>query len=74
MSNYTEAHFAATLLSCGPHVNRWQMYTPPANDYLNRVYAYFFVLFPSKLEYFDTKNVKHEWFMFWRDYVRWVES
>ncbi len=75
MTPFTEAHFAATLLHCGPHIcGIKNIHTPPADEYLNRVYSYFFVLFPTKVEFFDTKNVKHEWFIFWDEYRAWVES
>ncbi len=73
MSPFTEAHFAATLLECGPHVSTLQMFhTPDSDAYLNRCYSYFFKLFPRKVEYFDTKNVKHEWMVFWQEYLEWI--
>jgi len=73
VSPFTEAHFAATLLECGPHVTG-ELHTPAYDDYLNAVYSYFFTLFPIKAEFFDTKNGRHEWHVFWQEYMGWVEK
>ena len=72
MSPFTEAHFAAALLHCGPHVSDWQNHHTPADDYLNRVYAYFFELFPRKVDLGDVYMGQHEWHVFWREYLAWM--
>ncbi|KKL99969.1 hypothetical protein LCGC14_1809140 [marine sediment metagenome] len=53
MSPYTEAHFAAALLHCGPHVMdckecaKGSQGCPNTTVYRHRVYSYFFELFPE---------------------------
>ncbi len=53
MSPYTEAHFAAALLHCGPHVMDCEECAqglqgcPNTTVYRHRVYSYFFELFPE---------------------------
>ena len=85
MSAYTEAHFAATLLHCGPHVMHckecgWSdSICPNVTIYRSRVYSYFFTLFPSMVESAldevgEANNQEHEWKRFWREYRAWVTS
>lgn len=74
MTAYTEAHFAATLLNCGPH--RLSANKTP-NPYRDRVYMFFFDLFPEH----ETQccsahhnSTTDDWEDFWRDYIKWVEQ
>ncbi len=63
MSNYTDAHFAATLLECGPHTATCEECAvtnntcPNTTIYRSRVYSYFFTLFPSMVEGLKHYNV-----------------
>jgi len=85
MSNYTDAHFAATLLECGPHTATCEECAvtnntcPNTTIYRSRVYSYFFTLFPSMVESAldevgEANNQEHEWKRFWREYRAWVKS
>ncbi len=73
MSPFTEAHFAATLLECGPHIISWPERTGDGDAYFNRCYSYFFKLFPRKVDMpSEYANGTHEWLVFWREYLAWV--
>ena len=84
IGRYTEAQFAATLLHCGPH--DWHTcetkcslnVSRPINiDYKDRVYNYFFELFPEMVEEFPAyaaSEQMHKWTTFWHEYIEWVES
>lgn len=82
---YTESHFAAALFACGPHVRRYSQAVIASdnvpdvrvsNDYRDRVYKYFFEMFP---DYYHVppgvrQGAGHEWSVFWREYTKWVEK
>lgn len=82
MSVFTEAHFAAALLSCGPH--NWSVIDSKACDpatcnspvhhvanvkYRTRVYGFYVKLFPL-LD--PGKGHSADWSLFWREYLDWV--
>lgn len=81
MSRYTEAHFAATLLNCGPHehsagaLDDFTKFAPISFwKYRDRVYDYFFQLFPTLMITDYNSTPAHEWTTFWREYLEWVTS
>ena len=84
MSPYTEAHFAAALLHCGPHVSGCKVegcvggYNCQSTaKYKRQVYRYFFKLFPEMVEHSHSDTAhgpSHEWTAFWYKYIRWVEA
>ena len=69
---------------CGPH--DWHTcetkcslnVSRPINiDYKDRVYNYFFELFPEMVEEFPAyaaSEQMHKWTTFWHEYIEWVES
>lgn len=67
---YTEAHFAACLLECGPHCKLNEHGSGGQTAYCDRVYQHFIALFPS---YRDVRY-NPEWNAFWCEYRAWVES
>ena len=80
MSPYTDAHFAAALLSCGPH--SWMdgcrdmsdMCNSPIHSradiqYRDRVYKYFI-----KVSHITPSRIPNEWATFWREYIKWVKT
>lgn len=76
---YTSAHFAATLLTCGPHKYHECISgaegCPINRRYHDAVYSYFFELFPSMVPgSSEATSGRHEWLTFWREYLAWVES
>lgn len=86
--NYTDAHFAAALLACGPHIpertdgagrkliGRDYRQLVKSDVYRERVYKHFFELFPTHdlVPSAVRRSGAHEWFVFWREYKEWVES
>ena len=73
---YSDVHFAAVLLVCGPHVDLsgadlgWRR-----SQYRDRVYSHFFKLFPEMAPCGPNIEMpKHEWTEFWHEYIQWVET
>lgn len=81
MSAYTEAHFAAALLNCGPHCRNTCPTIPDCNSSQHRArYAYRERVFLYYREYLG-RLPTHEhigsdpmWSEFWRLYLHWVDS
>ncbi len=82
VSAYTETDFAGCLIECGPH--NWHHdcdqkleghgdfdgYSCPINRrYHDRVYGYFI-----KVSHITPSRTSSEWAVFWREYIRWVET
>lgn len=80
--SYSDVHFAATLLECGPHVTEdhcegwFGLPGDSIHDYRDRVYNHFFKLFPSfnDVPLGVRTDAAHEWSIFWREYREWVEG
>ncbi len=80
VSAYTEAHFAAALLECGPHKPTCEecratttastQHCPNSMAYHDAVYKYFLRLFPEFRPDGHTAN----WQLFWQEYQAWVEA
>jgi hypothetical protein len=74
MSKYTDAHFAATLLECGPHMTGTLIegpYMHPYSAYRERIFNHWCKLFP---EYRNGDGHIADWLLFWREYIGWVKS
>ncbi len=80
---YTDAHFAATLLAVGPHVtdcgvclgDGTKKVCPNVTRYKDRVYAYFYQLFPEVVNATNPNTLAtrmDEWTTFWSEYIRWI--
>ncbi|KKM69357.1 hypothetical protein LCGC14_1451540 [marine sediment metagenome] len=79
MSVYTEAHFATCLLECGPHIQGTRAegpYMAPHTQYRERVYRHFVIMFPDIASHTlaTQRHITGAWPMFWREYIKWVES
>ena len=78
MSKYTEAHFAATLLECGPHVTAClncidnDRTCPLIAGYRIRVQTYFSESVPDAPTPRPYGEYAVEWNVFWSEYQTWV--
>ncbi len=81
MSRYTEAHFAACLLECGPHTGGDTLRPPslPAQARFNRYYTrifewycvhFFGVIIHNQTQVGHTKG----WAQFYREYFDWIRE
>ena len=83
MSAFTEAHFAAALLHCGPHCRNTCPTIPDCNSishkarhaYRERVFAYFLdTLAPPPTTRLEHIGSDPKWREFWEGYLHWVDS
>ena len=83
VSVFTEAHFAACLLECGPH--EWSE-CPVSNcnspahadaniKYRERVYKHFLNSHPEIVNHAHAQDhlITLQWGAFWREYIKWVQ-